>query len=279
MKYKIILTIVSVTGCIVAVLLCLNWFVSYVQTDRLCQLIKEEQTEDALKLVSRMHNVNRYTAPEIFNRIFIIFQVDMTSPLVRACEYENSEVVSALLEKGADPNMYLDGDWTPIEATCKYVSQKRYDIAEELISYGADVDLYASGWSALHSVSNYFYYDLDKDSHELIDEFVILLLENGASPIFTNGYTLTHSVSCSGDISLLKTIIEKYNCPLDDKNHNGESPLLMAIKADFSEAVEYLLEKGADIDVVDEGGKTVFDYAVEIANPEIIDILNRYKIG
>ena len=69
------------------------------------------------------------------------------SPLVLACYYNNKEVVSFLLENGADVN-YNSGFGTPLMAA---VVKNHQDIIVQLLQKNADVNLSdESGTTALH---------------------------------------------------------------------------------------------------------------------------------
>ena len=65
-------------------------------------------------------------------------------PLVEACYHRNVQAVTVLLENGADPNRFFDGQWSPLEAAMLHgpVSEESYQIARLLLDHGADPNLH-----------------------------------------------------------------------------------------------------------------------------------------
>jgi len=64
-------------------------------------------------------------------------------PFNAVCESGDYEVVETLLKKGANPNIYRKGHWTPIEILYVREIEYRNNIAKLLIDYGADVNIVA----------------------------------------------------------------------------------------------------------------------------------------
>ena len=70
---------------------------------------------------------------------------------------------------------------------------------------------------------------------------------------------------------------EKLNIDLVDNNHKN-SILMCAVESNRLEIVEYLLEQGADIHIVNTDGKTALDLACEQENLENEELEKNMKI-
>lgn len=275
MKKKHIMIIVMVL--LVVLLLCIAVYEisTYVQSSKLCDLIQRGDTEKALSTISHMQNVNQYSSPLFIRKLLNIVSCDIELPLVEACRAGNYDIVIALLEKGADPNRYLDGGWSPIEATFIQPNAYRFDIAQALLKYGADVDLCGSGDTALfNELQHLIYSDSIADAElQVIQQSIELLLNHGAFPFDDKGNSIIHYLSYAQAKDLLSNIVNKYGYEIDVKNNIGETPLMWAIEGESLENVRFLLNSGANSKSVDNSGKTIMDYAFEKNNQNIIDAL------
>lgn len=69
---------------------------------------------------------------------------------------------------------------------------------------------------------------------------------------------------------------------IDDVNYYGQTPLMLAIRFGHINIVRYLIDKGANIQVVDNKGKNILMYAAECftdtGSREILNILLKMKI-
>ena len=54
----------------------------------------------------------------------------------------------------------------------------------------------------------------------------------------------------------------------------GNTPLMWAVKIDSYDVVKYLLDKGANIELVNKDGKTARDIALENAKNKILELLS-----
>ena len=125
--------------------------VGYVRTSKLCQQIKAGNNIET--------NISDgTTAPLFLDDIATIFQVKgVKIPLVEACYYGNVQAVEVLLENNANPNFFIDGRWSPLEATIvgDPMNESRYEIIKMLIDHGCDVNLHASSEPVVERISSY----------------------------------------------------------------------------------------------------------------------------
>ena len=155
--------------------------------------------------------------------------------------------VKNLLNSGVDINVKDDIGWTPLHHA---IGHDRKPIVEFLISNGANVNaVNNSGFppmiTALHRRNN----------NQL--SYVVSLLANGADPNLLqkpDGWTPL-LVACGNNIQLeiIKLLIA-YGADVNAKNNNdGQNPLH---KTQSVQVAEALLKEGADINAVDNFGRT-----------------------
>ena len=247
----------------------------HVQSAKLCSMINAGSTESAIEYIEKVADVNEYSAPLWIRRVLNMVEDDLDLPLVTACEEGDLLVVKALLEHGADPNLYLDGNWSPMEAT--FISNKpdRLAIAKLLIQYGSDVDAYGSHTSGLFHQLRLYSYSSSDTNEELNEQedCILFLLSSGASPINDYGTTIMHYVCRSNHVDFISTLAADYSELLDYRNHQNQTPLMWAIVGKSEDAVAFLLTHGVDVKATDVNGKSVLDYALESENQRIIDLI------
>lgn len=238
----------SVTACILIIVTAIGVATirQYSITDKLCDAIAENKTAEALELIEETKDVNMYTFSPFLLRPLTAVGINIRNPLVEACRAGDPVIVQALLEKGADPNTYLQGYWSPIEATFLKPKADRLEIARMLIAYGAEVDLSGSGDSALFRELQNMIYSQNRESFD--PEAILLLLENGAAPIDGKGNTIMHYVCYAGDMELLEKLSEKYGEYLFLENQQGQAPLIWAMESGAEDVVDYLKGDGSKTD-------------------------------
>ena len=239
--------------------------IPHANSAQLCDLIYQGNTKEAIEKINRTKNVNCYTAPLWSRRFYNAVETDIDLPLVAACEMGNYEVVKALLNKGADPNMYLESGWSPIEVLFVRNHKNRIDIAKELIAHGVDVDGYGSHESALFVELQRLLHsqNLSEDDLAIITESISLLIEEGASLADSRSNSIMHYLAASGDVVLLERLAVAHANLINQANTKGETPLMWAASHNSAEGVAYLLENGAEITLKNAENKTAYDYAIE----------------
>ena len=197
--------------------------------------------------------------------------VDISSCIEAAVESGNIEMVSILLESGANPNIIGSKGSTPLQRASK---NGHIAIVEKLIKYKADPNQVAiDGATALMLASNYNHLDIlnillsagAQVNKAMADGWTALmfacdqnyikivqrLLKAGADPNVS-----THSSKCSpvyfatskySDPSILLALAEA-GADLNVTTYTGATPLVIASQLGFETTVEVLLNLKASLD-------------------------------
>lgn len=280
-KGKRILTIVITIVAIILILaVSLTAFAavkihSYMEVTALCGQIQAGKDIDT-------DIADATTAPLFIRPLLNLIEADIDIPLVEACYYNNLQAVEVLLENGADPNFYLDGGWSPMEAAAvNRHPEESLAIMQMLYEHGADIDGYGSYGSALDSISSSLVLGKSEHSEQNI-EILFWLLDNGANPVLSeDGNTVLHDVARSVHPELIPILIEQYGLDVNARGYLQRTPLISAVSYAIpwqdeqitKQIVEELLAHGADASAVDEDGKTAYDYAVERGYNEVAALL------
>ena len=178
------------------------------------------------------------------------------------------DVVNLLIDRGAYVNA-LSGFYN--HAFIMAAANNHYEVAKTLLDRGADFNIENElGWSFMHFAAAYSpritQLLLDRGAHHSPRA------NSGETPIFQsipdyNTWSQNHRKDSL--ILLLNSGVD-----INDQVNNGSVTLLMA--ATFSNQVKFvrlLLERGANKSLKDIHQKTACDYAQELNNAEMIEIL------
>jgi ankyrin repeat protein len=177
--------------------------------------------------------------------------------LVMAIKRGSAPVVQVLLKNGADPNVRnADDDSTPlIEAI-----RQTIDIVKMLLAAGADVDAasrkegdFLMGYTPLMMAASGGGKDL-----------VQLLLEKGADIKATtpDGFTVLMKAALEGGKDVVQLLLEK-GADIKATTPDGLTALMWAAMGGDEEVVQLLLERGADVKAMTPDGVTALSLARE----------------
>ena len=267
----IVLGVLSV--CVLARLILRN----YIESKKLVEAIKSEN----LYAVEQIINKN----PECINTCPSITSKGWHSamnwrvcyPLNEACSTGNIELITLLIENGADVN--CNDGLTPLSITYSSKVDNWYEISLLLLQNGASLD-YTTEYSGEKSsvlqdivqvrsgagapgyipeskeeVINAFKYALENCDHKNVDWMRVL----------------QHSVS-NDRIEIVKLLLDQGYCTINDISV-GMTALMFAARDSTPEMVQFLLDYGADPSITSADGKTAHDYAVQSNNKDVITIL------
>ncbi|MDM0110929.1 ankyrin repeat domain-containing protein [Variovorax sp. J22R133] len=102
-------------------------------------------------------------------------------------------------------------------------------------------------------------------------DLVVKLLARDAD-VNKTGWTPLHYAATSGNVPIMKILIEKYAF-IDAQSPNGTTPLMMAAMYGSAEAVKYLIDEGADQKMKNEQGMTAADFAARGKRPDAMALL------
>lgn len=202
-------------------------------------------------------------------------------PLTVACATDNLEVVTILLQNGADPN--CNDGLTPLSVTYSGKCDNWYEISKTLIEYGAKLD-YVTDYSG-GKVS--VFRDIVKvragaalpgyeaESEEEVLEAFNDALENCDLSNVDWMSVLQRSVS-NGRIEIVKLLLEQKYCDVNDTSIDMTA-LMFAARDSTVEMVQLLLDYGADKSQQTLDGKTAYDYAVEFNTSDVVELLETHE--
>jgi ankyrin repeat protein len=177
----------------------------------------------------------------------------------RAVHGDNPGAVRNLLNRGFDPNTRDERGQTGLLIALREPSPKVIDVL--LSSPQTDVNARnASDESALMLAAI-------KGQSDLVDK---LLARDAA--VNKPGWTPLHYAASSGQLSIMKTLLDKYAF-IDAQSPNGTTPLMMAAMYGSAESVKLLLDEGADPLMKNELGMTALNFAQQGKRPDAVEML------
>jgi len=179
---------------------------------------------------------------------------DGETPLITAIMYGQNQIVSLLLEKGADPN--ASGNYQPLAFA---VGQGNLEAVKLLLAAKADPDTR----TALVTAAQYRRFDI---AAELVNAGAKMDVHDG------NYMYLVHFAASNNGLDFMKILAEK-GIGLDIQDSNGHTPMHYAVMYGHKQMVDLLLEKGARTDIENNQSQTPLELARERKNLAIIKSL------
>jgi len=75
------------------------------------------------------------------------------------------------------------------------------------------------------------------------------------------GLTMLHWAAAQGDLELVKSLVEEGKTPVDIRDRDGRTPLLVAAAGGKTAVIGYLVSQGADLGALDKAGRTALHAA------------------
>ncbi|XP_062591573.1 putative ankyrin repeat protein RF_0381 [Saccostrea cucullata] len=167
------------------------------------------------------------------------------------CRNNAKKDLLLLLEKGANPNFYCDGETSLLTNACKGFSRSEENV-RILLQHGANPNhVDEKGFSVLQNILK-----LGTSS-----KAALLLLDFGAKPDDNCLWTMVQEASNDDMwLSLGKRLLEEGADP-NEKSEDKQSILSTAIERKCFDLAEELVKYGAIINYIDYSGRSPLDYA------------------
>lgn len=183
------------------------------------------------------------------------------TPLMRACNEGNIEIVKILLETGADRNARDINNLTALLIAC---AGRNLEMVKLLLDCPDGlIDLNVVSWNGQNALSiSCIFGDYD------------IFLELLAAGALKHDAGKSLSFACGhGSLKIVKTLIE-LGVNVDHKDEYGRMPLFRAIEGGYPEAVSELLKAGADKNFVDRSGRNAKNLAEFYMRKDIVKLLS-----
>lgn len=174
--------------------------------------------------------------------------------VMTAAQAGNGAVVRALLEAGGDPNVAVTREQT---ALMWAAGRGHAEVISALIKSGADLN--ARSEIREHYVKS----EKEQDSHPAYKYWTEL-----------GGNTALMFAARSGDLRSVQLLVDA-GADVNQLSAFGTSPMIMAIHGGNADALEYLIENGADIES-NESGHTALHAAVQRGNLKAVNLLIKH---
>jgi ankyrin repeat protein len=210
--------------------------------------ILKNETCSALNLITKKIDLNR-------------LDDNGHSPIILAAKCGNNLILEALLQAGANPNLY---DEERKIALFEAGHEDQVEAFETLIKYGADVNL-------LDKNKNPLWVKTYRDgTKEMLD----MLLSAGIdiNRPDKHGISLLHYACFCNDINLVQKLINMH-VRVNITDPYGSSPLHIASRELNVRTVRLLIEAGANVNALDTLGLPPINYAASYGHTKIVHTL------
>ena len=180
--------------------------------------------------------------------------------LIKAVRNQSFDTISVLLNAGANPNLGTVQGLTPLGLA---IDLKNESLAAHLLASGAVNGI---------SKENLLLYAFKKNPVG-----VGLMLSGSISPNITDTYDNTPLIisAANGDLESVKQLIS-YRANVNVKNKYGMTPLLYAVKGKYWDVADYLINNEAKINASNVYGQNALFWAAYHGNAQLVhDLLVR----
>ena len=191
-----------------------------------------------------------------------------TTPLHLAARYGHIEVISALLDNGANMRLLDKEGRSPLDVAVRYGRQA---VVQELLRYGADVLVRNSdGSTCVHTACRHGQYKLLRDLMPLCEARVVDLKDK-------KGDTPIHDCAISDNWVCMEVFFEfgrMISRDADERGEGGRTALATAASRQSFRMCRRLLEVGANPNATDHGGRSVLLHACSVlGNEAVVNLL------
>ncbi|MCI9110206.1 MAG: hypothetical protein HFH47_00150 [Bacilli bacterium] len=235
-----------------------------------------------VKKIIATNDINKYPLRDVSYYYADYYNVP---PLGYACINENLKMVKLLINKGADLNLKtIPLGETPLMLALKYNGYDKSKIVKLLIELGSDLNVKNSDGNITISSGTFSNGMYDEKLAEVNLEVLRLLVKYKVdlSGPWNDRLKALALSAIYNDLDIAVYILEQGNVNInqviDDGSFSdataGATVLILAVKNNSYEVVQYLLSKNAAKDKRDLNGKSALDYALESDNKELVKLFN-----
>lgn len=257
------------------------------------------------KDLNALHVAVQYNQKEALNLIIDMLQKRTKKPIPNIINEQRGfsalhiasregrlDIIKYLIAKGADVNAKAMDGSTPVDLAVKYHQKEVIEILKNNSDFSVEENQRQS-WELFVEDESQKVQNLDnKNKKELASGLIrgdINCFEKFKKqgknwwelPLNNENYLALHLAVVGGKFGLVKILVEEYNANIDSKishskaSWNGGTPLLLAaeLKKDFNNIFEYLIAKGADINIATKKGETPISIAVKNCDREKVNLL------
>lgn len=207
------------------------------------------------------------------------------TPLIQAARYSKTEIIKLLLSKGADLNAQSKQGVTALHIAA---SQSHLEIVKILLEYGASVadiritpdrDFPTASQKKVNNtkvLTEYYKSPLLRASEIGNTEIIKLLLSRGANVNARNIIGRTPLIEAYPYKEAIEALLD-YGADIDAQDRKGWTALMHAIWDRNYESVRLMLSRGANVDIKNNDDKTAMDIAYEIGDNKMVKLLQHSK--
>jgi uncharacterized protein len=177
----------------------------------------------------------------------------------------SAEIVRALLDAGASPNLETSFEWTPLRAAA---SGGHAEVVDMLLEARADPNSARNRGSIIRAA-------IDAARHRpgpLSERTIATLLESGARRSVREEPLIVGAVEHRAPPAVLRVLLA-HGEDANQRRSDATPVLVIAAKRKDAAAVDVLIQHGANVDATDADGHTSLMHAVERGSAAIVNIL------
>lgn len=206
-----------------------------------------------------MRNLVRFFLYLVAAMAFSFAHADSFNDFFRAVRSNNASGVESLLRRGFDPNTRDEHGLTGLLIAIREPSPRVVQVL--LASPQTNVELRNGNDESPLMLAAI------KGQMDLVKQLIAR-----DADINKPGWTALHYAASSGQVEIMKLLLEKYAF-IDAQSPNGTTPLMMAAMYGSPESVKLLLDEGADPLMKNQQNMTAMDFAVQGKRPDAIEML------
>ncbi len=153
------------------------------------------------------------------------------------------------------------------ESPINYAIINKSPIMEKVIQLGSYYDFAPNGMGDCPVFTA-----IEYGNHEAFKMIQDICMQEKGEMATSNYYTPLQHATVLRDFTLVKIIVEDYKADLEKLQGEKSTPLLLAVTSGNIEITKYLLEKGANVNAIDEYGLT----PLSCATGELVEIIKSY---